>query len=108
MQYARLIITVLIVIVIVLFIGIYLPGYSRHQELRDKEVYMMNEIERLRQSNVELRKEINLLESDLAHLEKVMRNEMRLVKPGEVIYKIVEEDEEMIPAAALEGENIPE
>ena len=76
-----------------LFILIYLPGYTKHQEVKRYRSELLMKVEDFKTRNDVLRKELDLLQNDVFYLEKILRNEMGLVKPGEVIYKIVEEAE---------------
>ena len=85
-------ITVLLVGGVVLVL-LFLPGYSHYNELREKEQQLTSEINHLEQENARLRKEQALLERDISYLEETMRNRMGRVKPGEVVYKVVEGEE---------------
>ena len=76
-----------IISVIVLFV--FLPSYSRMQDLKKRNLEYQEEIERLRQEQVELIEERRLLEEDPVYLEKVARQKMGLIREGEVVYKIM-------------------
>jgi len=93
MNYTPLIILAVIMCLVALFIVLYLPGYSRYQEMRAKETLLADEIARVQSENETLRAELELLRTNITHLERVMRDEMGLVKPGEVVYKVVTEPE---------------
>lgn len=71
---------------------VYLPGYSHYQEINRREELLEKNIEEYRKSNEQMEKELALLRSDVTYLEKVIRDKMGLVKPGEVLYKFVEEE----------------
>ncbi len=75
--------------ILVLFIFLYLPGLSHLQELRLEEERLGRELAELDRKIESLQEEKNLLETDLAYLEKVVREELGLVKPGEMVYKLV-------------------
>ena len=81
-----------------LFIGatvillIFLPSYSKMQDLRQKNVDYKKQIENLAAKNEQLKQEKMLLESDPVYLEKVAREKMGLVREGEVVYKITPVD----------------
>ena len=83
--------------------AVYLPGLSKYLKLKHREDELTSDINRLETQINALRQEEHLLRTDLAHLEEVVREELGLVKPGEMIYKIVEEE---IPQAeeTKEGE----
>ena len=72
--------------------AVYLPGLSKYLKLKHKEDELASDINRLEAQINALRQEEHLLRTDLAHLEEVVREELGLVKPGEMIYKIVEEE----------------
>lgn len=73
---------------------LFLPGFSRYNELREKEIQLSAEINKLEQENARLRKDKSMLERDVSRLEEAMRNRLGKVKPGEVVYKVVEVPEE--------------
>ena len=52
-----------------------------------------------------LREEKNLLQNDMTYLEKVIREELGFVKPGEMVYKLVPENKTKTasPAAAAKS-----
>ena len=91
MNYKIFIIIGVCVFIIVLFICIYVPGYSRYQELKQKEATLLEQIEEFKIRNEKIYREIERLKTDVTHLEKILRDEMGLVKPGEMVYKVVEE-----------------
>ena len=80
---------------IVLFIAaavilaVFLPSYTRLQDLRRRNADYAQQIEYLKEKNARMRREKHLLEQDPAYLEKVAREKMGLVREGEVIYRIV-------------------
>ena len=76
---------------LILFIFLYLPGLSKLQELRTEEERLGRELADLEKKIQVLREEKNLLQHDVAYAEKVIREELGLVKPGEMVYKILPE-----------------
>ena len=84
---------------LLLFAFLYLPGLSRFQELRLEEERLSKELGELDQKIRALREEKELLQHDQAYLEKVIREELGLVRPGEMVYKLVPEDKENPPPA---------
>ncbi|MBU1863136.1 MAG: septum formation initiator family protein [Candidatus Omnitrophica bacterium] len=93
MKYKNLIILGFIVLIIGFCVYLYLPGYTRYQQIRQKAEHLETEISSLKKRNESLLQECNLLQKDVLHLEKVMRDELGLVKPGEVVYKTIEDVE---------------
>ena len=72
---------------------IYLPPLSRYQELKSEEERITKELAELSGKIEKLEKERELLQNDVRYLEKVIRKEMGLVRPGEVVYRVVEKSE---------------
>jgi len=71
---------------------IYLPVLSQYRDLKSQEQEMDRDIEKLDQQIQKLFEEKKLLLEDRDYLEKVVRDELGLVKPGEVIYKFISEE----------------
>ena len=71
---------------------LYLPGLSRLLELRSEEDRLSRELTGLDEKIRSLQEEKNLLQNDLTYLERVIREELGLVKPGETVYKLVPEN----------------
>ena len=58
----------------------------------------------------QLRKERDLLKNDVDYIERVIREEMGLVRPGESIYKVVAAEDQVAPStenAISDAENTP-
>lgn len=60
----------------------YLTLRARQREVRQLE----NEVRRLTEENHRLDREVNRLRNDPAAIERVAREEMKLARPGEIIY----------------------
>ena len=69
----------------------YFPGLSKYLRLKHQEERLGQDIADLKSRIADLQKEVNLIKTDTLHLEQVLRKEMGLVKPGEVVYKFVEQ-----------------
>lgn len=67
---------------------IFLPSYTRLQDLRQKNVDYSKQIEALKHRKIKLLEEKRLLEQDPTYLEKVGREKMGLIRKGEVVYKL--------------------
>jgi cell division protein FtsB len=87
----RLIPIAVLILIIVLGI-IYLPGISKYLKLKEKETQLDRDIAHLEQEIKLLKEEEHLLKTDPSHLEDVVREELGLVKPGEIVYKVIEEE----------------
>ena len=70
---------------------IFLPGYTKLQNLRQKNRELEAKIEELKQENLALKEKEQLLKTDPFYLEKVAREKMGVAREGEVIYRIAEE-----------------
>jgi cell division protein FtsB len=90
---------VLLVIALVLC-WIYLPSVTRYRELRSEEERLKLKIREIDQQIKMLADERNLLQTDVAYLEKVIREELGFVKPGEIIYEFVTKTDAFGPADA--------
>ena len=71
------------------FLIIFLPGYTKIQELRDKNRDLLEKNKRLKAENVLLDKELKRLEIDQVYQEKILREKMGVVRKNEVPVKIV-------------------
>jgi cell division protein FtsB len=67
---------------------IFLPTFSKWQDLKVKDNEYQAKIEALEQENQRLLEEKRLLEEDPTYLEKVARERMGLIREGEVIYHL--------------------
>lgn len=75
-----------LLIVAMLLLAVFNDGgalsvHNRHEKLAEIKA----EIESLEQQNEQLRKQIYSLRHDPATIERIAREELRLVKPGEVV-----------------------
>lgn len=77
---------------------IFLPGYSRLQQLKEKNRLLNEQIKRLSRENEELAYQVSRLKDDPFYIEKKARDKMGIGKRGEVRYKVIYESEEDIKA----------
>jgi len=75
--------------ILVLFLILFLPGYTKVQELRDTNRDLEVKIKKLYKENVLLQEELKLIAEDPVYQEQVAREKMGLVRPGEIPIKIV-------------------
>ena len=77
--------------VTVFLLIIFLPGYTKLQELRDKNRDLETKIRRLNIENSLLQQEARRIENDPVYQEKIAREKMGVVRKGEIPIKIVPE-----------------
>ena len=58
------------------------------QDLKERNLDYKKQIEALKKKNTELEEEKRKLEEDPVYLEKVAREKMRLIREGEMIYRM--------------------
>ena len=68
---------------------IYLPSITRYRELKSEEDRLSQKIRDIDAQIKVLADERHLLQNDLEYLEKVIREELGFVKPGEIVYELV-------------------
>lgn len=78
----------------VFLLVIFLPGYTKLQELKDKDKDLEDKIKRLHMENILLQQEFRRIESDPVYREKITRDKMGVVRKGEIPFKIIPEDKE--------------
>ena len=71
---------------------IFLPGYTKLQELRDKNQQLETKIKQLSVENSLLEQELKRVNTDPVYQEKIAREKMGVVRKGEVPVKIVPEE----------------
>jgi len=70
---------------------ILLPGYTKLQELKDKNRDLETKIKYLNIENALLQQELKRIESDPIYQEKIARERMGVVRKGEIPIKIIPE-----------------
>ncbi|MFA4888111.1 MAG: septum formation initiator family protein [Candidatus Omnitrophota bacterium] len=63
---------------------IFLPGYTKRQELRDKNREFEAKIRKIKIENALLSEELNRIENDPVYQEKIAREKMGIVRKGEI------------------------
>ena len=75
----------------VFFLISFLPGFSKMQEIRDRNKDLESKIRRLNIENALLQQEMKKMDSDPVYQERVARDKMGIVRKGEIPIKIVPE-----------------
>ena len=73
----------------VLLLIVFLPGYTKLQELRDKNRDLQAKVKKLSIENMLLQEELRRIENDPLYQEKILREKMGVVRKGEIPVKIV-------------------
>ena len=73
----------------VLLLVVFLPGYTKLQELRDKNRDLQTKVKKLSIENMLLQEELRRIKNDPVYQEKILREKMGVVRKGEVPVKIV-------------------
>ena len=73
----------------VFLLVMFLPGYTKLQELRDKNQELQGKVKRLNIENALLQQELLRLDNDPVYQERVARDKMGVVRKGEIPIKIV-------------------
>ena len=73
----------------ILLLVLFLPSYSKLQELRDKNLELEARIKKLSIENVILGQELELIEKDPVYQEKIVREKMGVVRKGEIPIRVV-------------------
>ncbi len=72
-----------------IIVVIFLPGYTKLQELRDKNTDLEKKSRRLAIENAVLTQELKRIESDELYQEKILREKMSVVRKDEIPVKIM-------------------
>ncbi len=77
-----------------LILVIFLPGYTKLQELRDRNKDLEDKSRRLAIENAVLTQELKRIESDTLYRENILREKMSVVRKDEIPVKIITERKE--------------
>ncbi|MCM8795492.1 MAG: septum formation initiator family protein [Candidatus Omnitrophica bacterium] len=75
---------------------LFLPGYTKLQELRQRNLDLETQIKRLSIENTLLQKELERLENNPFYQEKILREKMGVVRKGEIPIKIVPKEKDKL------------
>lgn len=75
------------ILVLVAAFFFYFPSYSRYRELKIEAEKLEAQVQVLQEQVLTLQKEKQLIRTDKNYLETVIRKELGLVEPGEVVYE---------------------
>ena len=75
------------VIVVAGLVLLFLPGYSKLQDLRTERQIYRQRIALLEQYNLELERKVARMKDDPHYLEKKARDKLGIIRKGEVVYR---------------------
>ena len=78
--------------IILIILIIFLPGYTKLQELKDRNRILDEKINDLKSESALLEDEFLRIQQDPVYQEEVVREKLGVVRKGEVIYKIEPEE----------------
>jgi len=76
-----------------ILLAVFLPGYTKLQDLKDRNRDLEDKIVRLSRENVILHQELARIQTDPDYQEKIAREKMGMVRKGEVPIKIIQPSE---------------
>ncbi|MFH1678847.1 MAG: septum formation initiator family protein [Candidatus Omnitrophota bacterium] len=77
---------------IIFILIIFLPGYTKLQELKDKKKDLEAKISKVELENNLFKDEILRIQRDPVYQEDIIRQKFGVVRKGEVVYKIEPEE----------------
>lgn len=80
--------------IVIFLLVVFLPGYTKLQELRDKNRDLQARVKRLKIENSLLQEELKRVENDPVYQEKIAREKMGVVRKGEIPIKIITQEKE--------------
>jgi cell division protein FtsB len=83
---------IILAIVLVILVPRFYRLHKNKSDLRQQIQLQKQRIEELKNENTALEEEIKLLKEDPDYREEVLRNEMGLIKKGEIIYRKAPEE----------------
>jgi cell division protein FtsB len=80
--------------IIFVILIIFLPGYTKLQELKEKNKELQEKICEIESENALLEDGISRIQQDPVYQEEIIREKLGVVRKGEVVYKIEPEEEQ--------------
>ena len=79
---------------ILIILIIFLPGYTKLQELKDRNINLEEKINNVKLENALIEDEFLRTQQDPIYQEEIVREKLGVVRKGEVVYKIDTEEEQ--------------
>ncbi len=93
MRIFRVVLFIIAVALLVVSMRQFMNGYKAWQEALQVEESYQGELHRLESKRDNLKKRVELLKNDTLTKERLVRKKFGYVKPGEVMFKIVKQEE---------------
>jgi len=61
-------------------------GVVKYYRMKSQFTALTEEIARLKDDNIKLRKDVYALKNDAAYMERIARDKLGLARPGEIVY----------------------
>ena len=74
---------------VIFLLILFLPGYTKLQQLKEKNRDLESKIKKINIENTLLQQELKSIESDPVYQEKIAREKMGIVRKGEIPIKII-------------------
>ena len=89
---------VIITVLLAIFAAFLAPRLIQVQKLRQRSEALEQALKDLKKQNELLEQELRLLRDDPVYIEKVARAQFNKAKEGEIVYKVVREDQNTKPS----------
>ena len=96
MTLKKILIMTLVIIIPPFLVWLYLPGWARYNELSRENERLETKLGEMAETNRKLQEQEYLLKNDVRYLETVLREELNVVRPDELVYKLVPIEEESV------------
>ncbi len=77
----------------VLYVVFITPKIFKISELQSRSNLLEKELGKLKSQNASLERELRLLRDDPVYIEKIAREKFNKAKEGEIVYKVLRQDE---------------
>ena len=78
--------------IILIILIIFLPGYTKLQELKERNRALEKKIKDVKLESALLKDEFLRIQQDPVYQEEIVREKLGVVRKGEVVYKIEQEE----------------
>jgi len=85
----------------VLFVGLFWPVIQKNIELREKKILMQTKLDEARSLSTRLQQQNHLLQNDPAYIEQMARDILNVGRRGETIFRFPEFKKESTDTNAL-------